>query len=94
MCVCARACVCVCHYTYTIIITFIIIFITDGTSISLTHHYTNDVNYYDTTINNSGNINPIEKFYLISEQKWHKDTVVPISLLPFTKGMPARSHHR
>lgn len=70
-----------------------LIFITDGTSISLSHHYANHINYYDATINNSGNINPIEKFYLISEQKWHKDTVVPISL-PFIKGMPARSHHR
>ncbi|XP_018397999.1 PREDICTED: LOW QUALITY PROTEIN: tyrosine-protein phosphatase non-receptor type 5-like [Cyphomyrmex costatus] len=66
----------------------------DGTSVSLTHHHTNDVNYYDATINNSDNINPLEKFYLITEQKWHKDTLVPISLLPSTKGMPTRSHHR
>ncbi|XP_011343564.1 tyrosine-protein phosphatase non-receptor type 5 isoform X3 [Ooceraea biroi] len=65
-----------------------------GTSVSLTHHYTNDVNYYDGTINNSDNTNPLKKFYLTTERKWHKDTVVPISLSPFTKGMPARSHHR
>lgn len=73
---------------------FGIIFITDGTGISLTHHYADDVNYYDATINNGDNINPLERFYLISEKKWHKDTVVPISLLPSTEGMPARSHHR
>lgn len=78
--------VCVCN--------FIIIFIIDGTSVSLTHHHANDINYYDATINNSDNINPLEKFYLITEQKWHKDTLVPISLLPSTKGMPTRSHHR
>lgn len=60
----------------------------------MTHHYANDINYYDETINNSENINLLEKFYLITEQKWHKDTVVFISLLPFTKGMPARSHHK
>ncbi|XP_029177631.1 tyrosine-protein phosphatase non-receptor type 5-like [Nylanderia fulva] len=65
----------------------------DGTSISLTH-YANDVNYYDSTINNSDNIIPVEKFYFVREQTWHKNTVVPISLLPSTKGMPARSHHR
>ncbi|XP_011631752.1 tyrosine-protein phosphatase non-receptor type 7-like isoform X2 [Pogonomyrmex barbatus] len=73
-----------CHYR-TII---------DGTSVSLTHHHANDVNYYDTTINNSDNISPLEKFYLITQQKWHKDTLVPISSLPSTKGMPTRSHHR
>ncbi|XP_025073223.1 tyrosine-protein phosphatase non-receptor type 7-like isoform X3 [Pogonomyrmex barbatus] len=66
----------------------------DGTSVSLTHHHANDVNYYDTTINNSDNISPLEKFYLITQQKWHKDTLVPISSLPSTKGMPTRSHHR
>lgn len=77
-------------YVYSVIVIFII----DGTSISLSHHYANYINYYDATINNSDNINPVEKFYLISEQKWHKDTVVPIFLLPFTKGMPARSHQR
>ncbi|XP_011631753.1 tyrosine-protein phosphatase non-receptor type 7-like isoform X4 [Pogonomyrmex barbatus] len=68
--------------------------VTHGTSVSLTHHHANDVNYYDTTINNSDNISPLEKFYLITQQKWHKDTLVPISSLPSTKGMPTRSHHR
>ncbi|XP_050452805.1 tyrosine-protein phosphatase non-receptor type 5-like isoform X1 [Cataglyphis hispanica] len=81
------------HINHTVVAILVYMLLTkDGTSISLTH-YTNDVNYYDATINNSDNINPIEKFYLIGEQKWHKDTIVPISL-PFTKGMPARSHHR
>ncbi|XP_012221122.1 tyrosine-protein phosphatase non-receptor type 7-like isoform X1 [Linepithema humile] len=65
----------------------------DDRRVSLTHHYANDINYYDETIN-SENINLLEKFYLITERKWHKDTVVFISLLPFTKGMPARSHHK
>ncbi|KAL0116658.1 hypothetical protein PUN28_009944 [Cardiocondyla obscurior] len=65
-----------------------------GTSVSLTHHHANDIDYYDATINNSDNISPPEKFYLFAEQKWHKDTLVPISLLPSTKGMPTRSHHR
>lgn len=70
------------------------ILLIDGTSVSLIHHYANDVNYYDATVNNSGNTNPWKKFYFTTERKWHKDTVVPISLLPFTKGMPARSHNR
>ncbi|TGZ51956.1 tyrosine-protein phosphatase non-receptor type 7 isoform X1 [Temnothorax longispinosus] len=66
----------------------------DGTSVSLTHRHANDINYYDATISHSDNINPLEKFYLITEQKWHKDTLVPISLSPSSKGMPTRSHHR
>ncbi|XP_014476085.1 PREDICTED: tyrosine-protein phosphatase non-receptor type 5-like isoform X1 [Dinoponera quadriceps] len=66
----------------------------DGTSVSLTYQYVDDANYYHTTINNGDNINPLERLYSISKQKWHKDTVVPNSLLPSTKGMPARSHHR
>lgn len=70
------------------------VLIVDGTSVSLTHHYANDVDHYDATINNSDNTNFLKNFYLTGEQKWHKDTIVPISLLPLTKGMPARSHHR
>lgn len=73
---------------------FFTIFIADGTSVPLTYHYVDDGNYYRTTINNGDNINPLERLYSISKQKWHKDTVAPISLLPPTKGMPARSHHR
>lgn len=72
----------------------IVIFITDGTSISLSHHYPNHTNY-DATINNSDNINSVKKFDLIiSGQKRYKDTEVPISSLLFIKGMPARSHHK
>ncbi|XP_019696095.1 tyrosine-protein phosphatase non-receptor type 7 isoform X2 [Harpegnathos saltator] len=66
----------------------------DGTSVSLTYHYADDANYYRTTINNGDNINLLEKLYTISKQKWHKDTVASNSLLPSTKGMPARSYHR
>lgn len=67
-------------------------YVTDGNSISLTNHYVDD--YYDATINNGDNIDPLEKFYLITDEKWHTETVVPISSLPSTKGMLARSHHR
>ncbi|XP_011631751.1 tyrosine-protein phosphatase non-receptor type 7-like isoform X1 [Pogonomyrmex barbatus] len=81
------------HHTLFAILSYVLL-TKDGTSVSLTHHHANDVNYYDTTINNSDNISPLEKFYLITQQKWHKDTLVPISSLPSTKGMPTRSHHR
>ncbi|XP_031827389.1 tyrosine-protein phosphatase non-receptor type 5 isoform X2 [Nomia melanderi] len=64
-----------------------------GTSTPLTNHYVNDANYYDIS-SNDDNSDPLEKFYLITEQRWHTDTVLPIPLLPSTEGMSARSHHR
>nr|XP_012152431.1 PREDICTED: tyrosine-protein phosphatase non-receptor type 5-like isoform X3 [Megachile rotundata] len=64
-----------------------------GTSTPLTNHYVNDANYYDISGNND-NSDPLEKFYLITEQRWHTDSVLPIPLLPSTEGMSARSHHR
>ncbi|XP_034191139.1 tyrosine-protein phosphatase non-receptor type 7 isoform X1 [Osmia lignaria lignaria] len=64
-----------------------------GTSTPLTNHYVNDANYYDISSNND-NSDPLEKFYLITEQRWHTDSVLPIPLLPSTEGMSARSHHR
>ncbi|XP_047347124.1 tyrosine-protein phosphatase non-receptor type 5-like isoform X2 [Vespa velutina] len=64
-----------------------------GTGIPLSHHYVNDAEQYDSSINDD-NTKPLEKFYLITEQRWHTDTVLPISLLPSTEGMSARSHHR
>ncbi|XP_033325043.1 tyrosine-protein phosphatase non-receptor type 5 isoform X1 [Megalopta genalis] len=64
-----------------------------GTSTPLTNHYVNDVNYYDIT-SNVDNSDPLEKFYLITEQRWHTDTVLPIPLLPSTEGMSVRSPHR
>ncbi|XP_026673493.1 uncharacterized protein LOC113464925 isoform X2 [Ceratina calcarata] len=63
-----------------------------GTSTPLASHYANDVNYYE--ISNEERSDPLEKFYLIREQRWHTDTVLPIPLLPSTEGMSARSHHR
>ncbi|XP_076235215.1 tyrosine-protein phosphatase non-receptor type 7 [Calliopsis andreniformis] len=64
-----------------------------GTSTPLTNHYVNDANYYDIS-SNDDNSDPLEKFYLITEQRWHTDTVLPIPLLSSTEGMSARSHHR
>ncbi|XP_076163419.1 tyrosine-protein phosphatase non-receptor type 7 [Ptiloglossa arizonensis] len=64
-----------------------------GTSTPLTNHYVNDANYYDIS-GNDDNSDSLEKFYLITEQRWHTDTVLPIPLLPSTEGMSARSHHR
>ncbi|XP_016914088.1 tyrosine-protein phosphatase non-receptor type 5 isoform X1 [Apis cerana] len=65
---------------------------TGGTSTPLTNHYVNDANYYE--ISSNDNSSPLEKFYLITGQRWHTDTVLPIPLLPSTEGMSARSHHR
>lgn len=68
-------------------------FFAGGTSTPLTNHYVNDANYYEIS-SNDDNSNPLEKFYLITGQRWHTDTVLPIPLLPSTEGMSARSHHR
>ncbi|XP_076642669.1 tyrosine-protein phosphatase non-receptor type 7 isoform X2 [Halictus rubicundus] len=64
-----------------------------GTSTPLTNHYVNDANYYDIS-SNDDNSDPLEKFYLITERRWHTDTVLPIPLLPSTEGMSVRSPHR
>ncbi|CAK9816094.1 Receptor-type tyrosine-protein phosphatase R [Anthophora quadrimaculata] len=79
---------------HTIFVFLVCLFLAKGgTSTSLTTHYVNDANYYDIS-NNDDNSDPLEKFYLITEQRWHTDTVLPIPLLPSTEGMSARSHHR
>ncbi|CAD1476458.1 unnamed protein product [Heterotrigona itama] len=64
-----------------------------GTSTPLIKHYVNDANYYDISSYDDRS-DPLEKFYLITERKWHADTVLPIPLLPSTKGMSTTSHHR
>ncbi|XP_066593724.1 tyrosine-protein phosphatase non-receptor type 5-like isoform X2 [Prorops nasuta] len=68
--------------------------VTGGTGAPLAQRYTSDSSYYDTSGSNNGNPDSIEKFYLITEQRWHTDTVLPISFLPSSEGMSARSHHR
>lgn len=69
------------------------IFVIGGTSTPLTNHYVNDANYYEISSNEDSSV-PLEKFYLITGQRWHIDTVLPIPLLPSTEGMSTRSHHR
>nr|KAF7432091.1 hypothetical protein H0235_005015 [Vespula pensylvanica] len=80
------------NQTFLVVLTYVLL-IQGGTGIPLSHHYVNDADQYDSSINDD-NTKPLEKFYLITEQRWHTDTVLPISLLPSTEGMSARSHHR
>ncbi|XP_043490845.1 tyrosine-protein phosphatase non-receptor type 7-like isoform X1 [Polistes fuscatus] len=77
---------------FLIVLTYVL-FIQGGTGISLNHQYVNDADQYDSSTNND-NTKHLEKFYLITERRWHTDTVLPIYLLPSTEGMSARSHHR
>ncbi|XP_033190556.1 tyrosine-protein phosphatase non-receptor type 5 isoform X1 [Bombus vancouverensis nearcticus] len=78
----------------TVFVFYVCLFLTRGsTSTPLTNHYVNDANYYDISSNDDRS-DPLEKFYLITGQRWHADTVLPIPLLPSTEGMSARSHHR
>ncbi|CAL7951746.1 unnamed protein product [Xylocopa violacea] len=81
-------------FNRTIFAFLVYLFLTKGgTSTPLTNHYVNDANYYDIS-SNDDNSGSLEKFYLITEQRWHTDTVLPIPFLPSTEGMSARSHHR
>ncbi|XP_063974883.1 tyrosine-protein phosphatase non-receptor type 7-like isoform X1 [Diachasmimorpha longicaudata] len=59
----------------------------------LSPRYINNVNRYGSS-NDDNDPGNLEGVYLITEQRWHGDTVLPVSLLPVTEGMSARSHHR
>ncbi|XP_023288561.1 tyrosine-protein phosphatase non-receptor type 5 [Orussus abietinus] len=65
-----------------------------GSSTPLTHRYIRDASYNDNSINNDYKPSALERFYLITEQRWRADTGLQVSVLPDTKGMSARSHHR
>lgn len=80
------------NQTFLLVLAYVLL-IQGGTGTPLTHHYVNDADQYDSSINDD-NPRPLEKFYLITEQRWHAVTVLPISLLSSTEGMSARSHHR
>ncbi|XP_017756483.1 PREDICTED: tyrosine-protein phosphatase non-receptor type 7-like [Eufriesea mexicana] len=81
-------------FNRTVFVFLVYLFLTEGgTSTPLTNHYVNDANYYDISSNEDSSV-PLEKFYLITGQRWHTDTVLPIPLLPSTEGMSTRSHRR
>ncbi|KAK0077944.1 hypothetical protein PV325_003254 [Microctonus aethiopoides] len=64
-----------------------------NTGAVLSQRYVNNFDHYGT-INDDNEVNSLERIYLITEERWQADTVLPVSLLPITEGMSARSHHR
>lgn len=67
-----------------------------GTATPLTRHYTgNAVSYADSNESEDGS-SPANayNYYLINEQRWRSDAVLPVSLLPAAEGMSARSQLR
>ncbi|XP_048516035.1 tyrosine-protein phosphatase non-receptor type 5-like isoform X2 [Athalia rosae] len=67
-----------------------------GTGTPLTHYYTGDAVPYGDSSKSKDGSNPSDayNYYLIHEQRWRSDAVLPVSLLPATEGMTARSHQR
>ncbi|XP_011301846.1 tyrosine-protein phosphatase non-receptor type 7 isoform X2 [Fopius arisanus] len=64
-----------------------------NTGTPLSPRYINTGNRYGGP-NGDNDPENLEGIYLITEQRWHRDTVLPVSLHPATEGMSARSHHR
>ncbi|XP_043289982.1 tyrosine-protein phosphatase non-receptor type 5-like isoform X2 [Venturia canescens] len=67
---------------------------TGGTGTPLTHRYISDVKSYGVSDDDNEHSSSLDRINLITEQRWQVETELPVSLLPATEVMSARSHHR
>lgn len=75
-------------------LTKLVFFFTGGTGIPLTHRYISNADGYGAPSEDNERSSFVDRIYLITERRWHAETVLPVSLLAASEGMSARSHHR